>query len=251
MHVGENTYDEELGQKVHTHLEQLGFEHSFKFDGHSRTIVPKINFAEGLNTSLVSIGFNLEDPSLVKTPERWASMMVDELMYGMDYKNFPKCTTTPNGIKTKQPQRTYSKEYDGPRPVEYEVRGAYNQMVLVKDIQIMSLCEHHLQTIDGVAHIAYIPQDELLGLSKFARVANFFARRPQVQERLTAQIFHALQYILKTDDIAIVIQATHYCMRARGAQQAESTTTTDQLGGRFFSNPSLRGEFLDRVRAGS
>jgi GTP cyclohydrolase I len=122
-------------------------------------------------------------------------------------------------------------------------------MVLVQDIQIMSLCEHHLMPIDGVAHIAYIPNRKLLGLSKFARVAEFFARRPQVQERLTAQIYEALAYILGTQDIAVCIKATHMCMKARGAQQQNSKTVTDRCGGRFLTNPPLRKEFFDAVRA--
>ena len=177
---------------------------------------------DGVRQFLHSMGLNIEDPSLKDTPMRVADMYTEELCYGLNYDNFPKCTTTPN----KPP---------------------VNEMVMVDSIQTVSLCEHHFQTIAGLTHIAYIPADSLLGLSKFARVTNFFARRPQVQERMTEQIYEALRQILCTDDVAIQQVCIHHCMRSRGAMDPHSTTTTNKMGGRFLTVPALRQEFLSAI----
>ena len=180
-------------------------------------------FARGIEHGFAALGLDNTDPSLKDTPRRFGKMLVQELCAGLNYKHFPKCTTTPNDMH-------------------------YNQMVLVRDIQLTSLCEHHLQTIDGLAHIAYIPSTKVLGLSKFARVVEFFARRPQIQERLTEQIYAALAFILETEDVAVVVNATHFCMKARGVSQQQATTQTDKVGGRFMSNPTLRSEYLNAIR---
>ena len=121
-------------------------------------------------------------------------------------------------------------------------------MVAVDRIQTISLCEHHFQTIYGHTYIGYIPGTQVLGLSKFARVTEFFARRPQIQERMTQQIYAALSFILKTEDIAVVQVCEHFCMKARGAMQANAITRTNKMGGRFMSNPALRAEFLAGVK---
>jgi GTP cyclohydrolase I len=180
-------------------------------------------FFYGIRDGLTNLGLDIQDPSIKDTPKRFANMFVDELCWGLNYDNFPKCTTTPNDM-------------------------SYDQMVLVRGIQTTSLCEHHLQTIDGVTHIAYIPKDKVMGLSKFARVTNFFARRPQIQERMTEQIHAALCYILDTDDIAVVVNAVHYCMKARGVEQQNCSTQTDKCSGRFLSQAPLRQEFLHAIR---
>lgn len=177
---------------------------------------------QGIDEGLARLGLNLSDPSMTDTSRRYAKMLVGELTKGLNYDFFPKCTATP--------------------------AGPMKDMVLVRGMEVMSLCEHHLQTIDGLAHIAYIPNEKLLGLSKFARVVEFFSRRPQVQERLTAQIYWALKEILGTEDIAVVIQAKHYCMKARGSQQHNADTTTDTMGGKFMSNPALRQEMFNAIR---
>jgi GTP cyclohydrolase I len=180
-------------------------------------------FHKGIWDGMNALGLDVAgDPSLQKTPYRFAAMFVGELTSGLSYEFFPKATTTPNDMDC-------------------------NEMVVVQDISTMSLCEHHLQTIDGVTHIGYIPGAKVLGLSKFARITEFFARRPQIQERMTAQIFAALQLILETDDIAVVQKATHYCMKARGAMQSNSKTTTSKMGGRFMSNQALREEFFNVI----
>ena len=150
-------------------------------------------------------------------------MMTYELCAGLDYRNFPKCTIQTN--------------------VDEE-----SEMVLLKNITTISLCEHHFQTIAGRTHIAYIPGKTLLGVSKLARVTNFFMRRPQVQERMTAQIFRSLQLILETEDVAVKQECAHYCIRARGVMDPHSMMATTKLGGRFFTNPALRQEFLDGIK---
>ena len=110
------------------------------------------------------------------------------------------------------------------------------------------MCEHHFVTIDGKANIAYIPNKKVLGLSKLNRIADYFSKRPQVQERLNSQIFHSLCHILDTDNVAVMIDATHYCVKARGIEDAASHTVTSKLGGVFKTNPSTRAEFLDLSR---
>ncbi|MBU3823201.1 MAG: GTP cyclohydrolase I FolE, partial [Candidatus Oceanisphaera merdipullorum] len=123
-----------------------------------------------------------------------------------------------------------------------------DEMVQVRDITLTSTCEHHFVTIDGTATVAYIPRSKVIGLSKINRIVQFFSRRPQVQERLTQQILVALQTLLESDDVAVSISATHYCVKARGVMDATSSTTTTSLGGIFKSRAETRHEFLMGVR---
>ena len=169
------------------------------------------------------LGLDLEDDSLKDTPKRMAKMYVNEIFGGLDYKNFPKITVIDNKME-------------------------YDQMVCVQDIEIMSVCEHHFQPIDGFATIAYIPNKKVIGLSKLNRIAEFFAKRPQVQERLTKQIADCLQYILETDNVAVHINAKHYCVISRGIQDTHSTTTTSDLRGCFKNRAETRTEFLKQCR---
>jgi GTP cyclohydrolase IA len=170
-----------------------------------------------------TLGLDLNDDSLKDTPKRIAKMYVNEIFGGLDAKNFPKITVIENKM-------------------------GYDQMVCIQDIEVMSVCEHHFQPIDGFATIAYIPKSKVIGLSKLNRIAEFFANRPQVQERLTKQIADCLQFILETEDIAVHINAKHYCMIARGIQDTHSTTTTSDLRGAFKSRPETRTEFLKQCR---
>ncbi|GHZ41925.1 GTP cyclohydrolase [Vibrio cholerae] len=165
------------------------------------------------------LGLDLTDDSLEETPQRIAKMYVDEIFSGLDYANFPKITVIENKMKV-------------------------SEMVKVKDITLTSTCEHHLVTIDGTAAVAYIPRGKIIGLSKINRIVRFFAQRPQVQERMTQQILVALQTLLESDDVAVTIDATHYCVKSRGVMDATSVTTTTALGGIFKSNPATRAEFL-------
>jgi GTP cyclohydrolase I len=118
------------------------------------------------------------------------------------------------------------------------------EMVKVSDISLTSTCEHHFVTIDGTAKVAYIPRDKIIGLSKINRIVRFFAQRPQVQERLTQQVLVALQTLLQTDDVAVSIEAIHYCVKSRGVMDANSRTQTTALGGNFKAQHKTRAEFL-------
>lgn len=211
--------DPELGARIEEAIIKAGVENPRK--GTYNPVEAVKALEAGIDEGLARLGLDLSDPSMTDTSKRYAKMLVGELTKGLNYDFFPKCTATP---------------------------AFNNDLVMVRKLEVMSLCEHHLQTIDGVAHIAYIPDKKLLGLSKFARVTEFFSRRPQVQERLTAQIYYALREVLQTDDIAVIITAKHYCMKARGSQQHASDTTTDKMGGKFMKNPALRKEMFDAIR---
>ncbi len=169
------------------------------------------------------LSLDLNDDSLVETPRRIAKMYVDEIFSGLDYQNFPKITLIENKMKC-------------------------DEMVRVQDITLTSTCEHHLVTIDGKATVAYIPRGKIIGLSKINRIVRFFAQRPQVQERLTQQVLVALQTLLESDDVAVTIDATHYCVKARGVLDATSSTTTTALGGLFKKSSMTRAEFLNGIR---
>lgn len=235
----EDKCDHALGARVQEHLAGLGLvsipddEDADGIRGIYKPHAAVEALKEGVRSALFWLGLDVaNDPSLQDTPKRYAHMLVGELTKGLNFDFFPKCTTTPNGAHNKVGTLV----------------GAYDQMVRVNNIETISLCEHHLQTIDGFTHVAYIPSTKVLGLSKFARIVEFFARRPQIQERMTEQIFETLKLVLETEDVAVVQTATHFCMRARGARQHASTTTTDKMGGRFLSNVALREEFLHGIR---
>ena len=167
-----------------------------------------------------TLGLDLEDDSLAETPHRIAKMYVHEIFSGLDYGQFPKLSLIDNKM------------------------GA-DEMVKIRDIDLTSTCEHHFVTIDGVAKVAYIPKDKIIGLSKINRIVRFFGQRPQVQERLTRQILVALQTLLGTEDVAVSIDATHYCVKSRGVQDTNSQTSTTALGGCFRENIHTRAEFLN------
>jgi GTP cyclohydrolase I len=184
---------------------------------------PKLIIEKSYTDILNALGMDLKDDSLRDTPKRVAKMFVDEIFYGLDYENFPKITVIENKMKCAE-------------------------MVLIKDIKVSSFCEHHFVTIDGLATVAYIPNDKIIGLSKINRIVDFFSRRPQVQERLTMQIYHALEIILGTKNIAVSINAVHHCVKTRGVQDANSSTITNKLGGVFFDQAETRQEFMQYVR---
>uniref|UniRef100_A0A3B0MLM4 GTP cyclohydrolase 1 n=1 Tax=Arsenophonus endosymbiont of Trialeurodes vaporariorum TaxID=235567 RepID=A0A3B0MLM4_9GAMM len=165
------------------------------------------------------LNLDLKDDSLVETPKRVAKMYVDEIFSGLDYNNFPKITLIENKMD-------------------------FDEMVTVRDITLTSVCEHHFVTIDGKATVAYIPKDKVIGLSKINRIVQFFSQRPQVQERLTQQILIALQTLLGTSNVAVSIDAVHYCVKARGVRDVSGSTMTTSLGGLFKSSQNTRQEFL-------
>ncbi len=174
---------------------------------------------------LTTLGMDLSNDSLADSPARIARMYVNEVFKGLDVKNFPKITVIENDMK-------------------------YDQMIVVRDVTVISTCEHHFVTIDGRATIAYIPNQKVIGLSKINRVADFFARRPQVQERLTKQIADCLVHVLETPHVAVHINAKHYCVISRGVEDAASTTVTCDLRGDFREDIGTRTEFMSHCQTG-
>jgi GTP cyclohydrolase I len=166
-----------------------------------------------------TLGLDLTDDSLQDTPRRIAKMYVNEIFSGLDYRAFPKITQIENKMSIEEP-------------------------VQVTDISLVSTCEHHFVTIDGTASVSYIPKKTVIGLSKINRLVGFFAQRPQVQERLTQQIMVALQALTGTEDVAVSINATHYCVKARGIRDTSSFTRTSSLGGVFKTDNELKREFF-------
>ncbi|MEW8497908.1 MAG: GTP cyclohydrolase I FolE [Candidatus Thiodiazotropha taylori] len=166
-----------------------------------------------------TLGLDLTDDSLTETPHRIAKMYMHEIFSGLDYSHFPKITLIENKMGS-------------------------DEMISVEEIDLTSTCEPHFITIDGKVKVAYLPSASLIGLSKINRIVRFFAQRPQVQERLTRQILVALQTLLDTEDVAVMIEATHYCVKARGVMDSNSFTTTKALGGCFKQDAAVRAEFL-------
>jgi GTP cyclohydrolase I len=221
MGFNKSKVDPELGLKIHQHLVKCGVETPQIPNSLSRT--DKIDIIEEKFKDIMqTLGLDLSDDSLEETPRRVAKMFVGEIFWGLDYEAFPKCTTVDNKMK-------------------------YDEMVIERDISVQSNCEHHFVIIDGLATVAYIPNQKVLGLSKINRIVEYFSKRPQIQERLTEQIYYALQYILETDNIGVVIQAQHFCVRSRGVEDTGSNTVTSKLGGCFKTEPSVRAEFMQMV----
>ena len=207
MSYNKTKTDPELGQKVHEHLVKMGVETPIKkrnLDRKDQIDIIEGNFAEIMR----ALGLDLTDDSLIETPKRVAKMYVNEIFWGLDYDAFPKCTTVDNKM-------------------------SYNEMVVERNVNVQSNCEHHFVIIDGTATVAYVPKDRVLGLSKINRIVEYFSKRPQIQERLTEQIFHTLQFILGTEDVAVMIDAQHYCVKSRGVEDTGSSTVTSRLGGGF------------------
>lgn len=171
---------------------------------------------------LLTLGMDLEDDSLKGTPKRVAKMFVNEIFGGLHPDKKPKSSTFENKYK-------------------------YGEMLVEKNITLYSTCEHHLLPIVGRAHVAYISNGNVVGLSKMNRIVDYFAKRPQVQERLTIQIVRELQAVLGTEDVACVIDAKHLCVNSRGIRDIESSTVTAEYGGKF-QEKSVRREFLDFIQ---
>ena len=153
-----------------------------------------------------------------RNTETFGEMYLDEIFSGLDYHNFPKITRIENRMNNR-----------------YTYRMNVSEMVLVNDINLTSTCEHHFVTFSGKVSVAYYPKKWVIGLSKINRVVDFFAQRPQVQERLTEQILTAFQTILETDDVAVYVRATHFCVKCRGVRDANSFTVTFRLWRHFQS----------------
>jgi GTP cyclohydrolase I len=168
-----------------------------------------------------TLGLDLTDDSLKGTPNRVAKMFVNEIFSGLDPDKKPSASTFDNKYK-------------------------YREMLVEKNITVYSTCEHHLLPIVGKAHIAYISNGTVVGLSKMNRIVDYFAKRPQVQERLTIQVVKELQDVLNTQDVACVIDAKHLCVNSRGIRDVASSTITSEFGG-LFKNKETKREFLDYI----
>jgi len=215
----------ELGRAVNKHLDAWGINtpitEMVKADRDEK--ISKI--ADLTKEMLEVLGLDLTDDSLEETPMRVAKMYVDEIFSGLRYDTFPKCTTVENKF----------------------CHG--DEFVLEKNITLYSDCEHHLRPIIGHAHIAYIPGEKVLGLSKLNRITQYFAQRPQVQERLTQQIAHAIAYITGSQDVMVVVEAGHTCVSQRGIKDTNSTTVTACCLGEFgVHNSELRKEVMANIR---
>lgn len=196
---------EEMGEAhAATSLETPLREDAFDLDDNLKVELIEEHFREIMNI----LGLDLTDDSLKGTPKRVAKMFVKEVFSGLNPKNKPKATL-------------------------FENKYQYNQMLVEKDITVHSYCEHHFVPILGKAHVAYISSGKVIGLSKLNRIVRYFAKRPQVQERLTMQIADELKKVLQTEDVAVIIDAKHLCVSTRGVQDNDSSTVTAAYSGKF------------------
>ena len=191
---------------------------AFKLDDELKIELIEKNFKDIMQI----LGLDLSDESLKDTPKRVAKMYVNEVFSGLNPDNKPQPTLFENKFK-------------------------FNEMLIEKDITIYSYCEHHFVAIIGRAHIAYFPKNHVIGLSKLNRFAQYYAKRPQVQERLTIQIANELKETLQTDDVAVVIDADHLCVASRGVNDVNSSTMTSSYHGKFLNN-EIRKEFITHIR---
>ena len=192
-------------------------------DAFARSEEDKITAISGHFEAIMrELGLDLTDDSLAGTPRRVAKMYVQEWFKGLDPQHRPEVRL-------------------------FENRYQYQQMLVERDITLFSCCEHHFVPIIGKAHIAYLPGEHVVGLSKLNRVVQYYARRPQVQERLTRQIAEELRRSLGTDDVAVLIEADHLCVMSRGVNDTSSSTLTTEYSGRFIADESLRSEFLRQI----
>ncbi|WP_435254458.1 GTP cyclohydrolase I FolE [Tenacibaculum sp. A30] len=190
------------------------------FDISDKEKIEKIQ--ESVREILETLGMDLTDDSMKGTPKRVAKAFVNELFMGLNPENKPEPSTFDNTYK-------------------------YGEMLVEKNIIVYSTCEHHLLPIIGRAHVAYISKGKVIGLSKMNRIVEYYAKRPQVQERLTMQVVQAMQEALGTQDVACVIDAKHLCVNSRGIKDIESSTVTAEFGG-AFKNKETKREFLDYIK---
>lgn len=217
--------DKNLGLAVEAHLKSLGIntptiDSALEVDSQTKIEI----IEKHMTVILETLGLDLTDDSLAETPHRVAKMYVDEVFSGLLPENFPKCTT-----------------------VENKFSGS-DDFVLEKGITLYSDCEHHVRPIIGSADIAYIPGKKVLGLSKLNRIVAHFAKRPQVQERLTQQIAEAIAYVTESEHVIVRIDAKHLCVSQRGIKDTNSSTVTMTAKGRFQEESQLRNEFLRNLK---
>ncbi len=197
-----------------THLREDAFEMSPQ----QKKILIEKKFHEIMEV----LGLDLEDESLRGTPSRVAKMFVDEIFSGLDPHNFPAISLHEQKIDPKE-------------------------IILVRNISFVSFCEHHFVPMCGKAHVAYIPSQKIIGLSKINRIVTYFAKRPQLQERMNAQIADSLTQILETENVAVVMAAQHFCIAARGVEDINAITETHVLRGEFQTDEKRRFEFFSML----
>ena len=181
-----------------------------------------VKIEKSVKDILHTLGMDLTDDSIQGTPKRVAKAFINEMFMGLNPKNKPKASTFDNNYN-------------------------YGEMLVEKNIVLYSTCEHHLLPIIGRAHVAYISDGKVIGLSKMNRIVEYFSKRPQVQERLTMQIVQAMQEALGTQDVACVIDAKHLCVNSRGIKDIESSTVTSEFGGKFKEKETKK-EFLQYLQ---
>ena len=194
-------------------------EDAFEKSDEEKISIIKKNIREIMHT----LGLDLNDDSLMGTPARVAKMFVKEIFSGLKPELKPKSSI-------------------------FENKYNYGEMLVEKNINVYSTCEHHLLPIVGKAHVAYISNETVIGLSKINRIVEYYSKRPQVQERLTKQIVAELQEVLKTEDIACVIDAKHLCVNSRGIKDIDSSTLTSEFGRKFKYDQKTKDEFLKYIQ---
>lgn len=214
----EDLQDEIGNNHIATAAENPVRKDAFELSDEEKIASIKIDVEKILHT----LGMDLTDDSIQGTPNRVAKMFVQELFSGLNPAKKPSASTFENGYK-------------------------YGEMLVEKNITVYSTCEHHLLPIIGRAHVAYISSGRVIGLSKMNRIVDYYAKRPQVQERLTMQIVQELKIALNTEDVACVIDAKHLCVNSRGIRDIESSTVTSEFGGKF-KEESTRREFLNYIQ---
>uniref|UniRef100_UPI00404AA4F7 GTP cyclohydrolase I FolE n=1 Tax=Flavobacterium sp. TaxID=239 RepID=UPI00404AA4F7 len=218
MHTQDNNPDEIGENHIATNTENPVRPNAFELSDEAKIELIKKDVASILET----LGMDLTDDSLKGTPNRVAKMFVKEIFGGLNPIKKPSSSTFENKYK-------------------------YGEMLVEKNITLYSTCEHHLLPIVGRAHVAYISSGNVIGLSKMNRIVDYYAKRPQVQERLTMQIVRELQQALNTEDVACIIDAKHLCVNSRGIRDIESSTVTAEYGGQF-KNENVRREFLNFIQ---
>ncbi len=214
----EANYDQMGDDHIYTTVETPMRADAFEMSEQEKISTIAYHFREIMHT----LGLDLTDDSLKGTPHRVAKMYIKEIFSGLDPANKPAIAL-------------------------FENKYGYNQMLIEKDITFFSNCEHHFVPIYGQAHVAYFSSGKVVGLSKLNRIVQYFAKRPQVQERLTMQIGMELQEMLGTEDVAVIIDAKHMCVSSRGIKDAASATITSFYGGQF-NEEKVRNEFLHHLK---
>jgi GTP cyclohydrolase I len=215
INLGQDSFDEIGDEHVGTSLETPLRDDAFKMDDDLKVELIEKHFKEIMHI----LGLDLSDDSLRGTPHRVAKMYVKEVFAGLNPKNKPE-------------------------PKLFENKYKYKEMLVEKDITFFSHCEHHFVPIYGKAHVAYISNGNVIGLSKINRIVQYFSKRPQVQERLTMQIGNDLREILGTEDVAVILDAYHMCVSSRGIKDTSSSTVTSFYSGKFETDEQSRNEFL-------